>query len=1847
MPLNPIAFTERVVGDFLRYELSTHAFADPGLQRQFRTLLSLEETRSSPLLKGPFISLSRAFRKGASFRALAGDRVLHPHLANLSGYTHVYGHQERAFRAIAGGKTTLISTGTGSGKTECFLYPIVSRALEFRDREAPPGIIAVIVYPMNALAEDQLARLRELLCGSGVTFGMYIGKTPEHARDVSGLRLGEGASSADYRREVGKLRLRGETQAVHPPEERPSREEMRTAGKQPRILLTNVKQLELLLTRRKDLELFDGASLDYLVFDEAHTFRGAAGAETACLVRRLRAFCGRGVGETICIATSATIADPERGEDAGREFAARFFGAPPGRVALVGEEYEPDVWAAERTITPPLPGDPGVHLQTILETLGAVEDEEPPPPAIDRLRAVFQTLTGKRLERSKWRESLHDHLSANEVAYQISRSLERPRPVAELLDELAKSLGRPVPAEEVLAWLALGAASRKDGRPLLRPVVHCFVRGLGGAVVTFPEGSGGPRLWLSAEDAAGGGGDSGPFRLPVTSCVTCGQHYFVHFLEDFRFEGRHPSGGEAIEDRVLWRPLDEARDGCRCVLLDRLVPGDGGGGADAVAGGGPGGVGAGVPPPPPRSAPVYLCRQCGSLHPADRATCDGCGLQAPLVRLHAVQQSDTHPGMLTSCLSCGAGGRRLGSSYREPARPLRAVTVADVHVLAQSMLQHAERRRLLVFADNRQDAAFQAGWMRDHARRYRLRGLMYERLRQGPVSVGDLTAWLDSLLEDDDELSLALVPEVWWTVRKESAGQEHAAHRKRFLRIQVLREITTGLRQRIGLEPWGRIRVDYLGLAAELPFIAEWARRLSCEPPELLGGIENLLDFARRNMILLDREGRIFTRFWREGDLEISRGYLPLLPGVPKGLKLRRRADDDEGRVQQWLSQRGDTVPRQAARAWGVVQGDIDEFFEGLWKLLGEELEILVPVTLLGAKGNALPNCHGVRQIDADKVLLVPHRGLWRCDTCRRGVLRRTPGKGCPVWRCAGRLSFEEESPEDYDLMVLDEEFAMIRPGEHSALVPAERREQLERLFKSEGERVNTLVATPTLELGVDIGALDLVLMRNVPPLPANYWQRAGRAGRRHRMAVSLTYARPVSHDRAYFASPLSLLLGLIEPPRFNLKNDIMVGKHVHAAVLTTLEQLAREGSGLSLDDRREIAETLDDCFPPQVKTYLFDPAGHVRQEAFDLASLEALVTKHEALLARKVEEIFAAGWPETDRQVVAPEELLRHLRGMGHELDAVLARLRKRLHWALEQMRRLELIRTQKGTLDPDEDALMRRCDNLVKRLKGQVRRRRSEAEGVDDVNTYGVLAAEGFLPGYGLDTGAVVGSHLAPKFATDLRDWDIRRALAMALREFVPGNLIYANGHRFFPRYFHLEAVEPTLFQVDVASQSAAEVGAGTSAQSAGMGASVLPAVPVCDVELPHQSHISDDEEYRFQLPVSVYGHEQGRHGEGQAYSWEARTLTLRKAVSLRLLNVGAAQLVAGGRLGYPVCLICGQSRSPLSSQADRDEFSRHHLERCGRPVENLGFYADITADALSIAGFADRTEGYSVLESLRQGAAQVLEMEIEDLQLLALGSPGTQAVDMLLYDPMPGGSGLLEQMVRRWREVAAAAARLAGECPAVCETACIECLLHFRNAYYHRYLDRHRALERLRDWGEELTPSHPLPARLPRRRADGPAINDPEATLAALLRKAGLHGGERQRTIDLGRPLGGTEPDVYFEDPSDRSEGICVYLDGMSEHLHGGETTRRRDRRLREELRQRGYQVIEIPKGHLEDREAMRRHFYRLGRLLVGKAKATQIRDDAQWFDEAAGIPEAGEPQADRPDPSEGKAGAGEGL
>jgi hypothetical protein len=310
---------------------------------------------------------------------------------------------------------------------------------------------------------------------------------------------------------------------------------------------------------------------------------------------------------------------------------------------------------------------------------------------------------------------------------------------------------------------------------------------------------------------------------------------------------------------------------------------------------------------------------------------------------------------------------------------------------------------------------------------------------------------------------------------------------------------------------------------------------------------------------------------------------------------------------------------------------------------------------------------------------------------------------------------------------------------------PTRSASAIENQFKGDGEQLNTLVCTPTLELGVDIGALDAVLMRNVPPTAANYWQRAGRAGRRHRMAVDVTYAQAIGFDQAYFREPLKLLGGQVEPPRFNLKNAAMIRKHVHATVLTALHGVARSADPVV---RQAIEATLRRCFPSTLSPYLFTPGGEVLDRVLDVSELAPLIATHRAAVMAAVTRAFTDAWPDEDAAAVTPTLLDQVVRELPESLQAVLRRFKRRLDWALGSCDGSARPSSRRAPSTPRTRPTSAAARRSSPGSRGPLTRRRTTAQGgPDDADTMAALAREGFLPGYGLESGSIVGTAEPPR--------------------------------------------------------------------------------------------------------------------------------------------------------------------------------------------------------------------------------------------------------------------------------------------------------------------------------------------------------------------------------------------------------------------------------------------------------------------------------------------------------------------
>lgn len=1791
--INPIQFASQVNEQFLDYQLTAFPLTDPDLAVQARKNLH-KGLGHSPVIQGPYVSLSKSFQQGDDLRELARQGKVHQALPGLTRYPQLFAHQSEALRQVQAGKHCLIATGTGSGKTEAFLYPILDHCLRLRDANAPDGVVAVLVYPMNALAIDQLGRLRRMLVGSGISFGMYVGTTPTDDGDlerVVRLREGEGRTEFDYHSEKYKEH---ERVIVSPCEERLTEKDI--ASRPPRLLLTNINQLELLLTRGKDMGMFVDAPLRYLVFDEAHTYTGAMGAEVSCLIRRLRAFCGKSADDVICIGTSATVTDlnDEGGEDAAFQFAHRFFGVNSRRVALVREQYESISFPVVRHVSKK-PVESAVLLE---QTLKALEDENEP-----LLRTIVERLTGRALQQGRpWLEALYEHLRQNEYVHAVFLHLDRPLFLPEAVQRIQTSLGRDsVTADdqaqgELLCYLALGAAAEFEGSSLMRPKVHYFIKGLEGAVLMFvqQEGLGDFRaeLYLSLSSAMQREVVEPAACPPLLVCKNCGQHYLEGYYRNFLLEDGKLYGGDLEGDNTLWEAADET-SGARVLFTNRFtseIDAD-----DDLA----------TLRLNKKRRQLYFCHYCGALH-AEQGSCQHpqCRRQGLLVPVWVVQLNER--GKLMLCPSCGQRSNILGDRVTEPIKPLRAITVADVHILAQNMINAlpASQQKLIIFSDNRQDAAFQAGWMQDHARRYRMRHLIYDYLRQRqyPCSITDMREHLMTRFRQDRVLARTLAPEVFTGRADEAFGHELDKQLSYYLHILLVREWSTGFKQRDSLETWGKARVIYAGIDAEHPWIQRWAEQLWLTPHELATGIASLLDAYRRNRLLFDSSAPIFTRYWREGDDEVQRGYLPFFDFPPKGMKEQRGPGDREIYVIQFQSKKGQTLTQNYLAKWKLSAGQYGEFLSELWLFLTDVAKVLEPVTLIGAR-KALPGATGVYQVSAAKCGLLAQHERFRCNVCQRVHTRVGPRSACTAMHCKGTLHREEPPIDDYNVAMLDLPFSMLMAQEHSAQVPAKEREAIEEEFKKSEGKYNCLVATPTLEMGIDVGALDMVLMRNAPPKPSNYWQRAGRAGRRHRMAVIYTYCRRSNHDSYFFEEPARMLDGRIETPRFNLHNEVMVRKHVHAAVLSEMLRLTRhdEGerdrSGLTIFEKHELEDAREQAFPGYLVTYLFDEGNLYRQQPYQIDRLHMVLSRYRQHFLRAVSDIFAYYWPENDGYVVAEEALVRYIEEFPDRLQEVIGRLHARLLWAVRVQEQL-LAAQQRGLLDPEEDRMLARCKRYLQQLAHK------------DMSTYTltVLAVEGFLPGYGTyETGIKAFASRAPVAGERKRDFELSRIPSMALREFIPGNLIYANSGRFKAVLYHFaigeRQGEVELYQVNIEREQVAEIqAANTSQYSSEMQEATLGGLPICDVDFAYVSRITDEEANRFQLPVAVMGYLKQTHQGGHAYTVMGKEVQHRFGQHVRLVNVGPADRVRRGDLGYPICTVCGAVRSPYASERELEHFKSIHRERCGKEPEAIAITTDGKVDGIFFQGLADRAAAVNLSEALRIGAAQVLEMESQDLQLLPLPQADA-SYSLMLYDPMPGGSGLLQQLLEQWEVILVAAIKALNTCETSCKRSCYSCMRTYRNVFYHDLLDRHVAVQLLHEY--QSVPKHERefpPLQEVAARKSQPT-NRGEEFLAEMLLQAGLPHFEHQHTVELGRPLGVTVPDLFYDDPVSGRQ-LAIYLDGLSKGIHGNQNRQQLDRLIRESLEEEGIDVIEIAASDMDDPEAMKRHLKRISMKLRRK-------------------------------------------
>ena len=1343
MSLNPVQFGKHVVDQFGRYLRTTFPIADERLAGQVGDALQHKIAGEPLLYRGPYVYLNRPFESGPALADLIAEPKLglHPALRGVFPYRTLHKHQELALRAIQADQHTVIATGTGSGKTESFLLPILNQCFHLRDAHAAAGVVAVIIYPMNALVNDQLERLRPILAGTGITFGRYTGETPDRPPD--------GLEQLTAPRPYTASELASHTDGAALPlpwEECFDRASI--VARKPRLLLTNYSQLEYLLLRDKDVSLFRGAPLRFLVLDEVHTYTGELGSEVACLIRRLRHVAGKQPDEVICIGTSATVsAQPAEAdfaevaaasssqaidpETATRGFAHRLFGVPEANIAFVAERFTRLPPPAAPYI-PPVPADPPGLLARILDAAWAVQRREEPGELPASLIDLAHELCGApsspllRGEGSDVRsvnDALYGLLAANRLVMALGVIFDQPRRWDEALPQVRVVGDRTNASDEalvaeMLAYLTLGALVQRDGEPPLRPKLHYFIQGFQGLYLTFEEG--GPRVHFDAESARGG-----PFLFPLLLCRACGQHYLqVVATEPLAADtGAGAAGYRLARAPGRFEQVDEAQ---AVFLTDALCTDDE--------------EGRGV------FSSTHVCSYCGTIQDAASSEC----LNPKCRRRGTVIPVLSHAGPLSACAACGATNRGAFTVIRDT----RSAEVADVTILAQSMLSAMSEpamRKLLVFSDNRQDAAFQAGWMESRSKRFRLRHLLYATLHHQPERTFGWERLAERLLARAQEARVLRRAE--WDADDELT----------YVRWFLAEEFASSAQRRSGLEQLGLAAVRYAGLDvnSDPAFFERWAAAFGITPGECCDLVRVLLDYYRRRGLLSDP---LLARMWSPQDSEVRKGLIITADYArPKMLTLNKPGKDN-GFAMSWLAANGRSGPQTIVdKAIRRGAAERDTFLEALWGWLqGEDHRFLAPVELVRRWSGRLERIavggEGL-QVNADKVGLVETQARHVCDRCGRAQAVPLPTAACPEYNCKGHTAPAGRDEDHYDVVQYTRlTFVPLKAYEHSAQVGKAQRAQVEREFKKADGAYNTIVCTPTLELGVDIGQLEMVLMRNVPPTPANYAQRAGRAGRRHRIAVVFTYCRGHHHDRYFFNDPPEMIAGAIRVPAFSMRNEPLIRKHVHSAILTALRELARG----------EEAQGLADAFPPYIWAYFGEryrgENGEERLRYFDaprtFPQLRKAIAAHRAAILDRLERTFTADWPADDAAAVNSETLGRYVDQMTDRLEAHAARLYYQVKTYRHVLADYRKIEDRNLGLTKEE---------LHRRKQFEYALASYQRENLDNY-ALSYLCNDGFLPGYALNRESVLAQCVDPLL-------DLSRPAAVALREFTPANWVYAD--------------------------------------------------------------------------------------------------------------------------------------------------------------------------------------------------------------------------------------------------------------------------------------------------------------------------------------------------------------------------------------------------------------------------------------------------------------------------------------
>lgn len=1240
-----------------------------------------------------------------------------------------YTHQLKSWQFLSESKpkSLVVTSGTGSGKTECFMVPILNDlAKQVQTHKRLEGVQALFVYPLNALINSQRERISAWTHAyqGKIRFCLYNGNTPEI--------------------------VNAHERSAHTNEVL-SRQDLRNSP--PPILITNPTMLEYMLIRNQDKPIIDKSQgkLRYIVLDEAHTYIGSQAAELSLLIRRvLHAFNVKSE-DLRFIATSATVGAGEEAKNALKQYLANLAGIDAANIEIIDGQRNIPVLP---DIKDPFHGSPSdIH---------AVKDYQ------EKRRLLMSSPVARRLR---------------------NQLIEKPytKTLQDLSAHLFEANSESVSAQELntLEWLDLCSDPditdpKESFLPLRGHLFHRVLHGLWTCVdsnctakesthlndPTWKFGKVFTHQRLTCECGA-----------PIFELVSCNECGTIHLQA-------YQSGGKIIQAQK--EQVDEFS-----LEIEEGYDDDGG-------------VEDNIPsnkliiaPQESNSTSLFYLSKEGVL--------DGIGGSGISVYI------DNHD---LACSGCGHKGGGRSAAYRHaylgtPFYISNIVPTLLEHCpdgKNEPLSRPMRGRSLITFTDSRQGTARISAKMQQDAERYRTRGLVYntvterdnsEKIKNLEEEIIDLEkvaslapAIRNVITQKQNEIQSLAEAVISWDelvmrLQNNSDINMHMLDYYRDLnpglfdsatvltKILLVREFNRRPKRANSPETLGLVAVTYNGLDKISEAPKEWINRGLCFS-DWKDFLKIILDFYVRDGVFIN----------------IPSGWLNWLGGkfTPKYLLSPNSTEGQDKKHRRWPqyeSHRGIRQHKLLRLLAHVLGLDIEAPSK-------EEVDILNELmarawTAITASSGILTSNAGNFQLELSKLQFKPISKAWLCpitlrvlDTTLCGYTPYLPiGAKLQEYKCEALTipvkpnlpaqSYEESVKEVRDWVGSNEQIKILREkgvwtnqndniveggtyfrsAEHSAQQPARRLKLYEKKFK-EG-RLNILSCSTTMEMGVDIGGLSMVCNNNVPPHPANYLQRAGRAGRRNETrSLSLTICKDNPHDQAVFRNPLWAFVTQLKQPYITLSSERIVQRHINALLL---------GHMLNV----EIPNL-------QTNAILLKCGWFFTKEEKRLSVCEKMTFWLEEMKSSSMNQRLKEGINSIIAKSVLKDCAIAQLLGNSAKL---LKKISEK--WNTEY----ELLQEElnEAAEAPERDPYKRRVQKDIDRHKEEY--------------LLSELVSGGFLPGYGFPTGIApfnpynIGDFQRPSRTSEEREDNLQRYkekpsrnLAMALREYAPGADVVLDG-------------------------------------------------------------------------------------------------------------------------------------------------------------------------------------------------------------------------------------------------------------------------------------------------------------------------------------------------------------------------------------------------------------------------------------------------------------------------------------